>query len=158
MISPQIRAGTIEAIDPVTSSTSRSKSVFDRHEAKANLMVQTVQHWPTELRVTEAGRVLRVTFENAQSFDLPAELLRVSSPSAEVQGHSAAGKQVVGGKRAVAIAGVEPVGHYAVKLRFDDGHDTGLFTWAYLHELGSGQDAIWSAYLADLATKGLSRD
>lgn len=113
--------------------------------------------WPTELRVTEAGRVLRVSFEDGVSHDLPAEYLRVSSPSAEVQGHSSAGRNVPGGKRNVAIAGAEPVGNYAVKLRFDDGHDTGLFTWAYLLRLATERDALWRAYLEELQAKGLSR-
>ena len=114
--------------------------------------------WPTELRVTDAGRTLRVTFEGGAAHRLPAELLRVESPSAEVQGHSAAERRTLGGKRAVAIRAAEPVGNYAVRLRFDDGHDTGIFTWAYLDDLGRRQDEIWAAYLAALETKGLSRD
>ena len=113
--------------------------------------------WPTELRVTQGGRTLRVSFENGPARDLSAEFLRVSSPSAEVQGHSPAERKVPGGKRAVAITGVEPVGNYAVKLRFDDGHDTGLFTWSYLHRLAAEHDALWQAYLGDLQAKGLSR-
>lgn len=113
--------------------------------------------WPTELRVTEAGRVLRVAFADGASHDLSAEYLRVSSPSAEVQGHSPADRKVPGGKRSVAIAGADPVGNYAVKLRFDDGHDTGLYTWAYLHRLATQRDALWQAYLDELQAKGLSR-
>lgn len=115
------------------------------------------QPWPTELRVTEAGRVLRVTFEGGRSHDLSAEYLRVSSPSAEVQGHGPAERKVPGGKRGVAIAGAEPVGNYAVKLRFDDGHDTGLFTWAYLNRLAAEHDTLWPAYLDELRARGLSR-
>lgn len=121
-------------------------------------MSQAIRHWPTELRVKDGGRILRVTFDTGESFDLGAEYLRVTSPSAEVQGHSASDKRVVGGKRRVAVAAAEPVGNYAVKLRFDDGHDTGLFTWDYLHELGATQETVWAAYLADLQAKGLSRD
>lgn len=113
--------------------------------------------WPTELRLTEAGRVLRVTFEDGTAVALAAELLRVSSPSAEVQGHAPEGRKTVAGKRHVAITGIEAIGNYAVKLGFDDGHDTGLFTWRFLYELGGRADAAWSAYLAELAAKGLSR-
>ncbi len=121
-------------------------------------MSQVDQSWPTELRVTPGGRSLRVTFENGRSYELSAEFLRVSSPSAEVQGHSAAERKVVGGKRLVAITAADPVGHYAVKLRFSDGHDTGLFTWSYLHQLGAEHDTLWAAYLGELQGKGLSRD
>ncbi len=113
--------------------------------------------WPTELRLTQAGRGLRVAFDDGTAFDLPAEYLRVASPSAEVQGHSAAERKTVGGKRDVVVRDVAPVGHYAVKLVFDDGHDTGLYTWAYLHELGSAYEPNWTAYLAELERKGLSR-
>jgi DUF971 family protein len=122
------------------------------------MMSQPVQHWPTELRVKEQGHLLRITFEDGVSFDLSAEYLRVKSPSAEVQGHSPADRKVVGGKRNATIKAVEPVGHYAVRLRFDDGHDTGLFTWHYLYELGATQAETWAAYLNDLQSKGFSRD
>ena len=115
------------------------------------------EHWPTELRLRQGGRVLAASFEDA-AFALEAEYLRVSSPSAEVKGHSAAERKTVGGKRGVGINAVEPVGNYAVRLVFDDGHDTGLYTWAYLYELGAGQAAKWEAYLADLERKGLSRE
>ena len=115
------------------------------------------EHWPTELRLRPGGRVLAASFEDAV-FDLEAEYLRVSSPSAEVKGHSPAERKTVGGKRGVGIRAVEPVGNYAVRLVFDDGHDSGLYTWAYLHELGTTKAAKWAAYLADLERKGLSRD
>ena len=121
-------------------------------------MAEVENNWPTELRVVAGGRALRITFEDGRSFELAAEYLRVSSPSAEVQGHSPADKQVVTGKRQVAISGADPVGHYAVKLRFTDGHDTGLFTWSYLHQLGVERDTLWTAYLSGLREKGLSRD
>ncbi|UDL95060.1 DUF971 domain-containing protein [Lichenihabitans sp. PAMC28606] len=120
-------------------------------------MVDDRQHWPTELRVRDGGRTFRITFDDGASYDLSAEYLRVKSPSAEVQGHSPADRKVVGGKRDVAIVAADPVGHYAVKLRFDDGHDTGLFTWRYLHELGATQATVWATYLADLEAKGLAR-
>jgi DUF971 family protein len=113
--------------------------------------------WPTELRVQDDGRVLGVTFEDGARFDLPAEYLRVESPSAEVQGHAPEERKTVGGKRDVRIRSATPVGNYAVKLGFDDGHASGLFTWHYLHELGTGYDAKWQAYLAALAAKKLAR-
>ena len=106
----------------------------------------------------EQGRTLLVAFDDGASFALPAELLRVSSPSAEVQGHSRRERKVIGGKRAVAIIGADPVGTYAVRLSFDDMHSTGLYTWAYLHELGREREARWADYLADLDARGLSRD
>ena len=114
--------------------------------------------WPTELRLREDRRSLRVAFDTGEAFDLPAEYLRIASPSAEVQGHSPAERKTVPGKRDVAIARIESVGNYAVKLIFDDGHDTGIYGWSYLHELGARQQEKWDAYLADLAAKGLSRD
>ncbi len=114
--------------------------------------------WPTEIRVQQAGRLLKVSFEDGRSFGLPAEYLRVMSPSAEVQGHSRKERKTIGGKRAVAIIGVDPIGTYAVKLSFDDMHSTGIFTWAYLNELGCAQAAKWAAYVSELEAKGLSRD
>jgi len=103
-------------------------------------------------------RVLRIGFDDGSIFTLPAEYLRVLSPSAEVQGHGPADRKTVGGKRHVAIDRVEPVGNYAVRLVFDDGHATGIYSWAYLHELGREREARWKAYLAELQAKGLSRD
>ncbi|MEX1059509.1 MAG: DUF971 domain-containing protein [Methyloceanibacter sp.] len=113
--------------------------------------------WPTELRLDKEKRVLTVTFDDGRSFALPAELLRVLSPSAEVQGHSEAQRVTVAGKKAVAIVRLEPVGNYAVRIVFDDGHDTGLFVWEYLRELGENREARWQSYLQDLAAKRLSR-
>ncbi len=117
----------------------------------------TAAHWPTELRLKNGGRSLVVAFEDA-TFELSSEYLRVNSPSAEVKGHSAAERRIVGGKRNVAITAIDPVGHYAARLIFDDGHDTGLYTWDYLHELGTQAEPRWAAYLADLERKRLSRD
>jgi DUF971 family protein len=113
--------------------------------------------WPTELRLDKDKRVLTVTFDDGQSFALPAELLRVLSPSAEVQGHSEDQRVTVAGKKNVGIVRVEPVGNYAARIVFDDGHDTGLFVWAYLRELGENREARWQSYLKDLAAKKLSR-
>ena len=114
--------------------------------------------WPTELRVSKDRRSLRVAFDDGTAFDLAAEYLRVTSPSAEVQGHSESERKTVPGKRNVEIVGVEPVGNYAVKIAFDDMHDTGIFGWNYLYELGTRQDEKWRNYLAELEAKGLSRD
>ena len=120
-------------------------------------MTEDSRAWPTELRLNRAERVLAVTFDDGSRFELPAEYLRVESPSAEVQGHGPGQRRTVAGKRGVAITAVEPVGNYAVRLLFDDGHDTGLYSWTYLHELGTGQQAKWAAYLAELEKAGLSR-
>lgn len=113
--------------------------------------------WPTELRVSKDRKILTVTFNSGESFELSAEMLRVMSPSAEVQGHSPDQRVTVGGKRNVAIAEMIPVGNYAVRIVFDDRHDTGIFTWSYLARLGRDEDALWKAYLEELAEKGLSR-
>ncbi|WP_230531816.1 gamma-butyrobetaine hydroxylase-like domain-containing protein [Microvirga roseola] len=118
----------------------------------------TPERWPTELRLAKDRRSLRVAFDDGSAFDLPAEYLRVTSPSAEVQGHSPAERKTVPGKRDVAIIGVEPVGNYAVKLVFDDMHDTGIYGWDYLYRLGAEQPQKWQSYLDELAAKGLSRD
>jgi DUF971 family protein len=103
--------------------------------------------WPVELRLNPAKNQLTVEYDSGERFVLPAEYLRVESPSAEVQGHGSRGKQIVTGKADVAILALEPVGNYAVRIRFDDGHDTGLYSWDYLHELGREQRAKWVAYL-----------
>jgi DUF971 family protein len=113
--------------------------------------------WPTEIKLTAGKRALAIEFDTGERFELPAELLRISSPSAEVQGHSPDQRVTVGGKRSVAIADVRAVGNYAVQIVFDDGHDTGFYRWPYLHELGTREAEIWQAYLDDLAAKGLSR-
>ncbi|MGZ8876413.1 MAG: gamma-butyrobetaine hydroxylase-like domain-containing protein [Halobacteriota archaeon] len=116
------------------------------------------RHHPHEIRLKREEKVLEIDFEDGHSFRLPAELLRVESPSAEVRGHGRDGKTVVAGRRHVGIIGLEPVGTYALRIRFDDMHDTGLYTWDWLYELGANQDAIWQAYLDALSAKGLSRD
>jgi DUF971 family protein len=112
----------------------------------------------TELRFNKSERLLHVAFDDGTRFDFPAEYLRVESPSAEVQGHSPSQKQIVPGKHQIGITAIEPVGNYAVRLVFDDRHDTGIYSWEYLHELGREHDRRWQAYLDALATRGLSRD
>jgi DUF971 family protein len=113
---------------------------------------------PKELRVSKDRRLLTVTFADHAPFELPAELLRVLSPSAEVQGHSPEQRVTVPGKRNVAIARIDPVGNYAVRITFDDFHDTGIFTWAYLRTLGEEKESRWQSYLDELQEKGMSRD
>lgn len=116
------------------------------------------RHQVVEIRLKREEKVLEVDFDNGRTFKLPAELLRVESPSAEVQGHGPDEKKVVAGRRHVGIMGVEPVGNYAVKLKFDDLHDSGIYTWDYLYEMGERQDEMWNGYLKALEAKGLSRD
>jgi DUF971 family protein len=113
--------------------------------------------WPTELRLQKDRKTLVVSFDSGQSFTLPAEYLRVRSPSAEVQGHSPAERRTVGGKRDVAILELHPVGNYAVRIVFDDQHSTGIFSWDYLFELGQNRERYWQDYLEELAAKNLSR-
>jgi DUF971 family protein len=114
--------------------------------------------WPLEIRVRRAERRLEIDFDDGASFGYPAELLRVESPSAEVQGHSPSQKVTLAGKRGVGIVELEPVGNYAVRIVFDDGHATGIYSWSYLHRLGRDQEEIWRAYLAALEARGLSRE
>ena len=114
--------------------------------------------WPTELRLTKDRRTLVVAFEDGAVYELPAEYLRVESPSAEVQGHGPGQRKTVAGKRNVEILEIEEVGNYAVKLTFDDLHSTGIYTWETLAELGRDHDDVWAAYLGELEAKGLSRD
>ena len=116
------------------------------------------QAWPTELRLHKDRRTLSITFDSGDSYDLAAEYLRVKSPSAEVQGHSAEERKTVPGKRDVEIIEVLPVGNYAVRLVFDDLHSTGIFGWDYLRELGRNHAAYWQDYVDELAAKNLARD
>ncbi len=115
-------------------------------------------NWPVEIRVVSAERRLEIDFDSGETFSIPAELLRVESPSAEVQGHGPSQKKTVPGRRHVGIVAVEPVGNYAIRVRFDDGHDTGLYSWRYLHRLGSDRERLWRDYLRRLEADGLSRD
>ncbi len=116
------------------------------------------KHRPTEIRLKREEKILEVAFEDGKTFALPAEYLRVESPSAEVQGHGPGDKRIVAGRRNVGIMNVEPVGNYAVRLKFDDLHDTGLYSWDTLYEMGERHDELWGAYLKALEEKGLSRD
>mgnify|MGYP003979994763 CR=1 FL=1 len=113
---------------------------------------------PTEIRLKREEKVLEVDFNDGKSFSLAAELLRVESPSAEVQGHSPSQKQIIAGRRHVGIMEIEPVGNYAIRIRFDDLHDTGIFSWETLYEYGERQDEMWQTYLTALEAQGLSRD
>lgn len=113
--------------------------------------------WPTEIRLDAEKRNLTVAFDTGETYTLAAEMLRVMSPSAEVQGHTAAQRVTVPGKRKVKIREVVPVGNYAVQIIFDDGHSTGFYRWSYLADLGRNRDAHWRAYEAELAEKGLTR-
>lgn len=113
---------------------------------------------PVEIRLHKAERVLEVAYPDGARFRMSAEYLRVESPSAEVQGHAPDQKKTVPGRRLVGIVAVEPVGRYAVRLVFDDLHDTGIYTWDHLYTLGIEQEGRWAGYLQALATQGLSRD
>jgi len=118
---------------------------------------QGTHPWPTELRLGKDKKSLSVAFDNGERCELPAEYLRVKSPSAEVQGHSPDERKTVPGKRNVMILEVIPIGNYAVRLVFDDMHSTGIFSWDYLSELGRNQSKYWQDYLDELAVKGMSR-
>jgi len=114
--------------------------------------------WPTEIRLKQAEKLLEITFDDGAAFRFPAEYLRVESPSAEVQGHGPGQKQLVAGRARVGIIGVEPVGNYAIRIVFDDLHDTGIYSWTYLYQLGREQERRWKEYIAALETHGLSRE
>lgn len=116
------------------------------------------EHWPVEIRHRQAEKAIEIEFDDGKTFLYPAELLRVESPSAEVQGHGPGQKTIVPGRRHVGIMAVEPVGHYAIRIQFDDMHDTGIYSWRYLYDLGLDKDRIWQAYLDALAQHGLSRE
>ena len=121
------------------------------HDADSQIRV-------TDLAYLSAEKILKVSFNTGEVFSITAELLRVESPSAEVQGHSSGEKKTIAGRMHVGIINIEPVGNYAVKIVFDDLHDTGLYSWQYLYKLGRDQEQLWSDYLASLEEKGLSRD
>lgn len=121
-------------------------------------MAAKSEPWPTEIRLRRDRRALAIRFDDGTAYEIPAEMLRVLSPSAEVQGHSPEQRQTIGGKIDVTVTAVDPVGNYAVRLTFSDGHNTGLFSWTYLRRLGQEREALWADYLAALKAKGLSRD
>ncbi len=114
--------------------------------------------WPVELRLKKAEKLLEIRFDDGSRFRLAAEYLRVESPSAEVQGHGSGQKTLVPGRSHVGIIGLEPVGNYAVRIIFDDLHDTGIYSWSYLHQLGVEHEKRWRAYVEALAGNGLSRE
>ncbi len=117
-----------------------------------------VQHRPVEIRLKKAEKILEIDYDDGKTFALAAELLRVESPSAEVMGHGPDQKQIVPGRRHVGIIGVEPVGNYAIRILFDDLHDSGIYSWDYLRGLGENADSLMETYLANLAKRGLSRE
>jgi DUF971 family protein len=114
--------------------------------------------WPTEIRLNPEKNELNVAFDDGSKFAFSAEFLRVMSPSAEVQGHSPDQRVTVPGKIDVLVSSIEPVGNYAVRLVFDDGHNTGLYSWSYLHELGASESERWEEYIQELSAKGLTRE
>ena len=114
--------------------------------------------WPTELRVSKDRKTLTIAFNTDERHELSAEYLRVCSPSAEVKGHAPSQKKTVPGKRLVEIIKIEPVGNYAVRIHFDDMHNSGIFSWTYLHELANDRKKHWIGYLKELEDKGFSRD
>ena len=116
------------------------------------------EFWPTEVKLKKAEKAVEIVFDNGRRFVLPAEYLRVESPSAEVQGHGPSQKKIVAGRAHVGIMALEPVGNYAIRIKFDDLHDTGIFSWRYLYELGERQAELWQAYLDAIAAQGLSRE
>ena len=113
---------------------------------------------PTEIRLKREEKTLEIDFEDGKSFRLPAELLRVESPSAEVQGHGPSQKTLVAGRRHVGIMAVEPVGNYAIRIKFDDMHDTGIYSWDTLYDYGQRQEEMWQDYLNAIEAESLSRD
>jgi DUF971 family protein len=115
---------------------------------KRHAVTRDTSGTPLEIKLRRSARLLEVTFDDGSRFELPFEYLRVYSPSAEVKGHGPGQETLVLGKEAVGVRAIEPVGQYAVKLVFDDGHDTGLYTWKYLYELGRDREIKWSQYLA----------
>jgi len=115
-------------------------------------------HWPVEVRLNKAERQLSVTFDDGTAFAYPAEYLRVESPSAEVMGHGPGQRVIVAGRASVGIRDVEAVGNYAIRIVFDDGHDTGIYSWRYLYDIGKNRDRIWGEYLAALEARGLKRE
>ena len=114
--------------------------------------------WPVELRLKRSEKLLEIAFDDGSRFSLPAEYLRVESPSAEVQGHGAGQKTLVHGRAHVGIMELEPVGNYAVRIKFDDLHDTGIYSWNYLYQLGVEHEKRWREYLGALSAHGLSRE
>ena len=118
----------------------------------------STKNWPLEIRIKSKEKALEIDFDNGESFIIKAELLRVESPSAEIQGHGSGQKVTLAGRRHVGILSVEPVGNYAIKISFDDMHDTGIYSWQYLYDLGANQNDLWHDYLSRVKELGFSRD
>jgi DUF971 family protein len=129
-----------------------------RQNAKLGNMILTSAVKPTEIRVSKDKKLLTVSFADGQKFEVEAELLRVRSPSAEVQGHSPDQRQLVFGKRNVGIMKIHPIGNYAIRIEFDDMHNTGIFSWEFLRELGESKVDEWAAYESELKEAGKKRD
>ena len=118
----------------------------------------STKNWPLEIRIKSKEKALEIDFDNGESFIIKAELLRVESPSAEIQGHGSGQKVTLAGRRHIGILSVEPVGNYAIKISFDDMHDTGIYSWQYLYDLGANQNDLWHDYLSRVEELGFSRD
>jgi len=118
----------------------------------------STKNWPIEIRIKSKEKTLEIDFDNGESFKIKAELLRVESPSAEIQGHGSGQKVTLAGRRHVGILSVEPVGNYAIKINFDDMHDTGIYSWQYLYDMGANQNDLWHDYLMRVKELGFSRD
>ena len=118
----------------------------------------STKNWPIESRIKSKEKALEIDFDNVESFKIKAELLRVESPSAEIQGHGSGQKVTLAGRRHVGILSVEPVGNYAIKINFDDMHDTGIYSWQYLYDMGANQSDLWHDYLMRVKELGFSRD
>ena len=118
----------------------------------------STKNWPIEIRIKSKEKALEIDFDNGESFKIKAELLRVESPSAEIQGHGSGQKVTLAGRRHVGILSVEPVGNYAIKISFDDMHDTGIYSWQYLYDMGANQNDLWHDYLMRVKELGFSRD
>jgi DUF971 family protein len=129
-----------------------------RRPSPQTMTTDTVPRRPTSITVHQASRVLEIGFDDKRTFRIPFELMRVYSPSAEVQGHGPGQEILQTGKRDVEVAALEPIGNYAVLPRFSDGHETGIFSWDYLYFLGSSQDELWKKYEERLAREGVDRD
>lgn len=143
---------------PITTGNDMSDQDNATSTATDGASTGNARPWPTELRVSKDRRTLTVTYDDGAAFALPAEYLRVSSPSAEVQGHSPAQRKTVPGKINVQIMQIEPLGNYAAKIVFDDMHSTGIYGWDFLRDLGENRETRWQSYLDELAAKGLSRE
>ena len=118
----------------------------------------STKNWPLEIRIKSKEKALEIDFDNGESFIIKAELLRVESPSAEIQGHGSGQKVTLAGRRHVGILSVEPVGNSAIKISFADMHDTGIYSWQYLYDLGANQNDLWHDYLSRVEELGFSRD